>query len=47
MNTSDSIIRQWMDSVYISMLEITGNGVYKYDVDLMEEALDDLADEKI
>ena len=43
MNVSDRIIRQWMDSVYISLLELTGNGVYKYDIDLLNETLDELA----
>ena len=35
-----------MDSMYVGVLEVTGNGVYKYEPKLMVDSLDELAEEE-
>ena len=42
---AENIFRQWMDVMYVSMLEISGNGVYKYDSKLMSDSLAEMAKE--
>lgn len=45
MEIFDKVLRQWMDSVYVTMLEVTGNGAYQYDAKLMTDSLNELAEE--
>lgn len=47
MNVTNRVVGLWMDSVYVAILEVTGNGVYKYDAELLIDVIDDkVADDK-